>query len=108
MVAAKRKQRLSEEDHQDSANTILQKILSRESMMSQVNKSDNREATGLNDGPDEGRKASFIAHEPYPSPARAWFVVGVLMVIYVFSFIDRTILNLLVTPIKADLGISDT
>ena len=29
------------------------------------------------------------------------------MVIYVFSFIDRTILNLLVTPIKADLNISD-
>jgi MFS family permease len=35
-------------------------------------------------------------------------VVAVLMVVYIFSFVDRQILNLLVTPIKADLGISDT
>jgi MFS family permease len=35
-------------------------------------------------------------------------MVTVLMIIYVFSFVDRTILNLLVGPIKADLGISDT
>ena len=61
-----------------------------------------------NDGLDEGHKASLPAEIPYPSSVRAWCVVAVLMVIYVFSFIDRTILNLLVTPIKADLGISDT
>lgn len=30
------------------------------------------------------------------------------MIIYVFSFIDRTMLNLLVEPIKSDLNISDT
>jgi MFS family permease len=35
-------------------------------------------------------------------------VVVVLMVVYVFSFVDRQILNLLVTPIKADLEISDS
>jgi len=34
--------------------------------------------------------------------------VGVLTVAYVFSFIDRSILSLLVGPIRADLGISDT
>jgi MFS family permease len=34
--------------------------------------------------------------------------VGVLTLIYVFSFIDRQILNLLVRPIRRDLGISDT
>ncbi len=35
-------------------------------------------------------------------------MVGVLTVAYVFSFIDRSILSLLVGPIRADLGISDT
>jgi MFS family permease len=42
------------------------------------------------------------------SLAYAWYVVAVLMVAYVFSFIDRQILNLLVGPIRSDLGISDT
>ena len=45
---------------------------------------------------------------PYPAPSYAWYVVAVLMVIYVFNFMDRMILNLLVTPIKNDLQISDT
>jgi MFS family permease len=44
----------------------------------------------------------------YPSPSYAWYVVGVLTLVYVFSFIDRQILNLLVRPIRRDLGISDT
>ncbi|MCC6170485.1 MAG: MFS transporter, partial [Gammaproteobacteria bacterium] len=38
----------------------------------------------------------------------AWYVVGVLMLAYVVSFVDRLILGLLVQPIRADLGISDT
>ena len=38
----------------------------------------------------------------------AWYAVGVLMVAYTFSFIDRSILTLLVAPIRQDLGISDT
>ncbi|HSN71965.1 MAG TPA: MFS transporter [Steroidobacteraceae bacterium] len=46
--------------------------------------------------------------QPYPRPAYAWYVVGVLTLAYIFSFIDRQILSLLVEPIKADLGISDT
>lgn len=37
-----------------------------------------------------------------------WFVVAILMIAYVFSFIDRQILNLLVGPIRRDLGINDT
>ncbi|HWQ34134.1 MAG TPA: MFS transporter [Blastocatellia bacterium] len=45
---------------------------------------------------------------PYPSVRYAWYVVGVLTLVYVFSFIDRQILNLLVSPIRRDLGISDT
>ncbi len=46
--------------------------------------------------------------EPYPSESYAWYVVGVLTIVYIFSFIDRQILNLLVGPIRRDLGISDT
>ncbi len=45
---------------------------------------------------------------PYPSSGYAWYVVGVLTLVYVFSFIDRQILSLLVRPIRRDLGISDT
>lgn len=42
-------------------------------------------------------------------PGRSgWYTVGVLTVAYVFSFIDRSILTLLVGPIRADLGITDT
>ena len=44
---------------------------------------------------------------PYPRPVYAWYMVGVLTVIYVFSFIDRQILALIVEPIKRDLQISD-
>jgi MFS family permease len=49
-----------------------------------------------------------IEEEPYPSSVYAWYVVGALTIVYVFSFIDRQILNLLVRPIRRDLGISDT
>ena len=45
---------------------------------------------------------------PYPSNARAWGTVSILMLAYVLSFVDRQILNLLVEPIKRDLAISDT
>jgi len=38
----------------------------------------------------------------------ALYVTGVLMVCNTFSFIDRQVLGLLVTPIKQEFGISDT
>lgn len=44
----------------------------------------------------------------YPPPAIGWYAVGVLTVAYILSFIDRSILTLMVGPIRADLGISDT
>src|SRR5437868_542153 len=47
-------------------------------------------------------------HEEYPSAGYAWYVVAVLTLAYMVSFIDRQILSLLVRPIRADLGISDT
>jgi MFS family permease len=51
---------------------------------------------------------SHPQQQPGGSLAYPWFVVGILMVAYVFSFVDRQILNLLVGPIRRDLGISDT
>src|SRR5271169_6851726 len=45
---------------------------------------------------------------PYPAARYAWYVVAVLTLVYVFSFIDRQILTMLVRPIRRDLGISDT
>lgn len=44
----------------------------------------------------------------YPRPAYACYVVFVLMLAYILSFIDRTILTLLVDVIRRDLRISDT
>ena len=44
----------------------------------------------------------------YPPVRYSWYVVGVLTLVYVFSFIDRQIMSLLVRPLRRDLGISDT
>src|SRR5919198_5457 len=38
----------------------------------------------------------------------AYYVLGVLFVVYIFNFIDRQILAILLQPIKEDLQISDT
>lgn len=38
----------------------------------------------------------------------AWFVATLLTLAHILSFVDRQILNLLVGPIRKDLGISDT
>jgi MFS family permease len=39
---------------------------------------------------------------------RAWYAVGILLVAYVFSIMDRQILTLLVGPIQHTLGVNDT
>ena len=44
----------------------------------------------------------------WPRPAIAWYMVIVLMLAYILSFIDRVVIGLLVGPIRADLGISET
>lgn len=38
----------------------------------------------------------------------SWYIVVLCMVAYIFSFIDRQVIALLVQPIRADLQISDT
>jgi MFS family permease len=46
--------------------------------------------------------------QPWPSPRRAWYALAVLTVALMVSTIDRSILSLLVGPIKRDLGVTDT
>lgn len=38
----------------------------------------------------------------------SWYIVAVLMLAYLLSYVDRSILSLLVDPIRADLSLSDT
>ena len=47
------------------------------------------------------------AGRPYPSAAAGWLLVVFLTVAYIFSFVDRYILGLLIEPIKAEFGLSD-
>ena len=42
-----------------------------------------------------------------PAGRYGWYVVAVLILAYTFSYVDRTILTLMVGPIRASLGISD-
>jgi MFS family permease len=43
-----------------------------------------------------------------PNLRYSWYVVSVLMLAYISSFIDRQVLALLVEPIKRDFGVTDT
>lgn len=45
---------------------------------------------------------------PWPSPVRAWYVVGVLAFAYAFAILDRIAIGILVIPIQTDLGLTDT
>jgi MFS family permease len=48
------------------------------------------------------------AEHPYPRVGYAWSVVALLLLAYTVALLDRQILSLMVQPIRADLGISDT
>jgi predicted MFS family arabinose efflux permease len=41
-------------------------------------------------------------------PARRYFVLGLLTLIYALNFLDRTIFNVLIEPIKREFALSDT
>lgn len=45
---------------------------------------------------------------PWPSAAKGWWAVAILSLAYTLSFIDRTIISLVIEPIKADLNLTDT
>lgn len=53
---------------------------------------------------------SLAMNEPSPDVGGPYarYVLGVLFVVYIFNFIDRQILAILLQPIKEDLKISDT
>lgn len=51
---------------------------------------------------------AFSKQSVYPSPARAWGTVFILMIALVLAFVDRQVISLLVGPIRNDLAISDT
>jgi len=56
----------------------------------------------------EGKRViKTTATEDYPRPVYSWYVVTILLLAYVTSFLDRTILTLLVDPIRDTLNISD-
>jgi MFS family permease len=56
----------------------------------------------------EPQRPSPAASAGYPDPAYAWYVVVVLTLGYIVSFLDRQIFALLVQPIRDNLGLSDT
>ncbi len=56
--------------------------------------------------------SDFDAAQSHPSPMvggpYAYYVLTVLFIVYIFNFIDRQILAILLEPIKEDLQVSDT
>ena len=52
-------------------------------------------------------RSPLKSHPPAVSAAKAWWTVFLLSSLYVFSFIDRLVLALLVAPLRSDLGLSD-
>lgn len=51
--------------------------------------------------------AAAVPAKPYPSAAAGWFLVVMLTIAYIFSFVDRYVINLLIEPIKAEFDLSD-
>ena len=51
--------------------------------------------------------ADSVENKPYPSASAGWFLVIMLTIAYIFSFVDRYILGLLVEPIKAEFNLTD-
>jgi MFS family permease len=45
---------------------------------------------------------------PYPKPAIAWYVVGILLLAGITSYLDRNLFALLLIPVREHLQISDT
>lgn len=52
--------------------------------------------------------APGAARLPLPTPRYRNYVLAMLVVVYIFNFLDRQIVTILAEPIKVDLGLSDT
>jgi MFS family permease len=57
--------------------------------------------------PAAAQLAGTTAPASYPPARQGWLLVGMLTLAYIFSYLDRSILGLLIQPIKADLQLSD-
>ena len=51
---------------------------------------------------------TLASEHQYPRTGYAWYVVILLTMAYILSYLDRWVLSLLVELIKADLGLTDT
>ncbi|RJY10025.1 MFS transporter [Aurantiacibacter aquimixticola] len=60
--------------------------------------------------PGEAKGVSHLSGQanPYPSAGAGWALVVLLTMAYIFSFVDRYILGLLIEPIKAEFDLSDS
>ena len=57
---------------------------------------------------DQPRSSALPDDVPSVGPAwRAWYTVGVLTLLYMLAMLDRSVLSLLVVPIKRDFGVND-
>lgn len=57
---------------------------------------------------DQNHIPGASSEPAWPRPLYSWYVVGVLLIAYTLSFVDRMILSLLVAPVREALDISDT
>ncbi len=58
--------------------------------------------------PKPGTSTNPSATDAPFSPAYRWYALGMLFLVYVFNFVDRSILTLLAQPIKEEFQVSDT
>jgi MFS family permease len=59
-----------------------------------------------NSGPDAALPEA--AQPAWPAPLKGWLLVGLLALASIISQFDRTVINLMVGPIKAEFGLNDT
>lgn len=52
--------------------------------------------------------AERVSIEARQDDKRAWYLLTLLSLAFILSMLDRTVISLLVEPIKADLGLTDT
>src|SRR5262245_26649839 len=57
---------------------------------------------------DLAPSATDQAQAPVASSVRRYYVLGILTVVYALNFLDRTIFNVLIEPIKKEFALSDT
>lgn len=58
--------------------------------------------------PEPAAASPRRGERPYPPLPYAYYTVGLLMLAYVFAFVDRLALSLVIDPIRAQFGLNDT